>query len=150
MMKGQSLVEAILAISVIGVIISGISVVIVASLNNANFGKTQTQATQYAQEGIETLRLIRNNNYSGFQSYNGNYCLNKYATTLTSPDTCVSPNLDKYKRSVSIEQSPGCATNITKVTVSVSWTDGKCAGGDFCHKSNLVSCMSRINPIQSP
>lgn len=156
-MKGQSLIESVLALALISIVLSSIGGVIVTSLSNANFGKTQAAATQYAQEGIETLRQIRNRNYAEFSTYNNNYCLGKGITTLGTPSaTCPTPNIDGiFIRSIKIENStsppPGrCAVNISRATVTVSWTDGKCQNGTYCHKSILTSCLSTVNPIQAP
>ncbi|HUQ85417.1 MAG TPA: Ig-like domain repeat protein [Candidatus Limnocylindrales bacterium] len=147
-MKGQSLIEALLAISVIGIIVSGISVIVTSSLKNVDYGKRQVSATQSAQEGIEILQKIRNSNYSEFQSYNGTYCLDKNATSISVPSSCTAMNYDNFIRSVTIEQSPGCAENVAKATVNVAWSDSKCSSGVFCHKSSLVSCLSKIKPSQ--
>jgi Tfp pilus assembly protein PilV len=144
-MKGQTLLEALLTLSLIIIIVSGITVTIVTSLSNAGYGKTQAIATQYGQEGIEILRKIRNNSYSNFRNYTGSYCLSKGATALQSSGTCLAPNVDNYIRNVDIIQS-GCTTDVARVTVNVSWTDRKCTDGTFCHSSKLVSCLSTINP----
>lgn len=150
-MKGQTLLEGVLALGVIAFVLSGIAVTVAFSLNNANFGKNQSLATQHAQEGIEILRKIRNKDYFGFKSYSGNYCLEKGASSLP-PATggCTVPNIDAFIRSVLIEQTPGCAANVAKATVKVSWIDGKCQSGIYCHESKLISCLSTINPIQAP
>ncbi len=153
-MKGQTLIEALLALSVITIIISAISVTTVIALNNADFGKNQALATQYAQEGAEVLRNIRNSDYPTFATYEGNYCLAKganSASSLVKSHNCI-PNFDSFIRSISIEQfPPGCGVSDTaKVTVTVAWKDGKCANGYYCHSSKLISCLSTINPVQSP
>ena len=159
-MKGQSLIEALLALSVVGIILSGITVIVTSSLNNAGYGRNQSLATQYAQEGVEVLRKIRNSDYSVFAGYNANYCLGKGAVNLGSPTAaCTSANVDNiFIRSVKIENSasppapaPGrCAVNVSRATVTVSWNDSKCSGGSFCHKSQIISCLSTNNPVQAP
>jgi Tfp pilus assembly protein PilV len=150
-MKGQTLLEALIALSAIALVISGISVTIVNSLNNAGYGKTQAVATQYAQEGLDVVRRMREGDYATFSGYSGSYCLSKGANMLTAIGTCQqSPNVDSYIRIVSIEQNPGCGVDIRKVTVSVSWTDGRCTAGSFCHSSKLVSCVSAVSQIQAP
>lgn len=148
-MKGQTLLEALLAISLVMLVLSGISVTIITSLNNAGYGKTQAIATQYAQEGMEIVRKIRNSNYTGFGNYNaGNYCLSEDSSILQASGNC-SPNVGSYVRSVFIEQS-GCGVNIAKATVTVAWTDGKCSSGSYCHNSQIISCFSKVNPVQAP
>lgn len=147
-MKGQTLIEALLAFSILGIILTGIVVSVTSSLNNSGYSKSQTLATQYAQEGIEVLRGIRDSNYNAFITFSGNYCLNKYSSTLVG-NNCPTPNVDTFIRTVSIEQS-GCTASVAKATVTVSWTDTKCSGGSYCRKSTLISCLSTINPIQAP
>jgi Tfp pilus assembly protein PilV len=143
-MKGQTLLEALLTLSLIIVVVTGITATIITSLSNARYGKTQAVATQYAQEGIEILRKIRNNNYSVFK-ISGDYCLSKGATDLQSSGTCLAPNLENYIRNVNITHS-GCATDVARVTVNVLWSDRKCESGTYCHSSKLVSCFSTVNP----
>lgn len=152
-MKGQSLIESVLALAVIAIILSVIAVTVTSSLNNADFGKNQTISTQYAQQGLEILRKIRNSNYSAFASYSGNYCLAKGTSVLQHQNTCLTPlapNVDEFIRSVSINQAPGCGPSVAKATVKVAWTDGKCGSGAYCHSSNIVTCLSTTNPIQAP
>jgi hypothetical protein len=149
-MKGQGLIESLLALSLMAIVLSGISVALISSLSNASFGSDQAIATQYAQEGVELVRKVRNSNYSAFQGYNGSYCLAKGSTVLEPSGNCATPNVDKYIRTVVIEQSPGCGLNTAKVTAVVSWVDGRCPTGNYCHKSNIISCLSTVNPIIAP
>lgn len=150
--KGQSLLESVLALAVIAIVLSGIAAVSTASLGDAGYGKNQTLATQYAQEGVEVLRKIRSVNYASFRNYSGTYCLAKGASSLPVSPNCPSPlisNVDSFLRTVKIDQA-GCGLNVAKVTVKVSWTDGKCKNAPYCHTSNIVTCFSTLNPIQSP
>ncbi len=151
-MKGQTLIEILIALGIGGVIISAITVIITSGLNNAQFGKNQNLATNFAQEGLEVVRKIRNNNYDGFRTYSGTYCLGKNQTTLGSAvSSCSSLNVDAFIRSVHIQQNSGCSVNGARVTVTVSWTDGKCPTTNlYCHNSQLVSCLSSVNPVQGP
>lgn len=150
-MKGQSLIELLLAFSIIGIVLSGVIVSITSALNNANFSKNQTAASQYAQEGIEVLRSIRNSDYALFATRTGDFCLGDPSSGLTSSTSCTSPNIENfYIRTVNIQPAPACAPNVAKATVTVSWTDGKCQSGVYCHNSKLISCLSTSNPIQAP
>jgi type II secretory pathway pseudopilin PulG len=148
-MKGQTLIEVLVALSVIVILVSMITMVIISSLNNAQFSRDQDLATNYAQEGMEIVRKVRNSNYTSFKNYSGIYCLAKGSLVLPSSSAnCTTPNVDKFIRKVQIEQTPGCNTNVAKVTVSVSWTDAKCQTGNlYCHASDLVSCLSSVNPL---
>lgn len=57
--NGQSLLEAIVAVSVGILIVSALTFATIFSLRNANFAKTAVQATKLAQEGIERTRSGR-------------------------------------------------------------------------------------------
>jgi len=148
-MKGQTLIETVLALGIIAIILSGVTIVVTSSLSDASFSQNQTLATQYAQEGTEILRTIRSSDYAGFNK-NGTYCLAKGALTLpSSSPSCTAPNVDSFIRSVSIVKD-GCSAKVAQTTVTVSWSDNKCSSGSYCHSSNLISCLSTISPIQAP
>lgn len=147
-MKGQSLIEVLVALGLLSLLITSVAVVVTSSLNSAQFSQEQTAATKYAQEGLEITRSIRDGNYGTFATFNGTYCLAKGATSLGPAQAgCTSQNVDQFIRSIRIEQTPGCGANVAKVITTVSWKDGKCDAGAYCHKSQLVSCLSRIRPF---
>jgi hypothetical protein len=147
-MKGQTLLEVLIGLSVATLVIGAISVLVLSGLNNSQFVKNQGQATQYAQEGMDIVRGIRATDYIGFRSYQGTYCLGQGQQTLGSASLCVSPNVDAFIRSVSIEQTPGCGTTLAKVVVTVSWKDARCQGNEYCHKSQLDSCLSTASSVK--
>jgi len=149
-MKGQILIEVLVALAAAGVIITAITAVVTTSLSNAQYIRDQNSATNYAQQGMEVIREVRDSDISNFRSYNGNYCLGKGQTSLGSNQSSCNSNVDNFARSVVIEQSPGCAANIAKVTVTVSWSDGKCTNNANCHKIPLVTCLSTNNLIPAP
>ncbi len=82
--RGQTLLEVLLALSVVVLIIGAITVVVVNSLNNATFTKNQNLATQYAQEGIEYMRRKRDSSWSDFFAINDttHWCLPKLPANL--------------------------------------------------------------------
>jgi prepilin-type N-terminal cleavage/methylation domain-containing protein len=148
-MKGQTLIEVLVALGLAGVVITAATIVVTASLNNAQFSRDQQLATNYAQEGMEIVRQIRGYDITGFRGYSGTYCLAKGQLTLSSPQSLCPTNVDIFTRSVVIEQSQ-CATNVARVSVNVAWTDGRCSSGGLCHKVPLVSCLSTVNPVTGP
>jgi len=149
--KGETLIEALAALAIISIVIVAVATAVVTSLSNTKYNQNQTQSTKYAQQGIEQVRQIRNNNYTNFKTYNGTYCLGKGQTTLgASQGSCSVKNVDTFIRSVQIEQVPGCSANVAKISVSVSFTDGKCSGGTYCHQLTQTSCLSTVNPVQGP
>jgi len=154
-MKGDTLIEVLIALAAAVVVISTITTLAIVTLNNAQFSRDQDQSTKYAQEGMEVIRGIRNNNYVGFRSYSGKYCLAEGDTSLGSPvAACNTVNvINKYIRFVTIAQNSGCgavSTNLTNIVITVLWTDGKCTGGAYCHSSKLTSCFSTVPPVSAP
>lgn len=164
-MKGQTLIEVLVALAVAALIISAISVTVISSLNNAIFSKNQNLATQYAQEGMETMRKLKNSNWNTFNSY-GNadgsityYCLDDGSATLRQMqgDKC-GQNIDIFMRQVTVEKSnsdcqlAGSPNLGTKMKVSVFWSDGKCKDpvNPFCNKVEDVSCFNNSNVLPPP
>jgi hypothetical protein len=112
------------------------------------FSKTQNQATQYAQEGMETIRSIRNSQLSTFSALNGSYCLAENSDVLTQSNACAVNIGTLFKRSVTIEKNNAaiCAGG-TKTTVIVTWNDGKCTSSSFCHNATISSCIAVTNVV---
>lgn len=161
--RGQTLIEVLVALGIATLLVSAISVSMLAALFNAQYSKNQNLATQYAQEGMEIVRKFRNDNFAAFNLLSGNpgspkkYCLDKNDTRFFSRDATVQENsgcprdgmsgqnVDIFARQVDIvKDSSRCGSKGTKVTVAVSWSDSKCAATNnlFCHKVQLVSCFS--------
>jgi len=148
--SGQTLIETLAAIAIITVVITAMGISVTTALSNAEFNQNETLATKYAQQGTEIMQQIRDDNYPVFQTYNGIYCLSKGQTSLGSVQSgCTVPNVDKFIRSIQIQQN-ACANNVSKVTVTVSFTDGKCQSNTYCHSEVDTSCLSIVNPVQSP
>jgi len=163
--SGQTLIEIILALSVVVLIITGITFAVTSSIKNATFSKNQNLATQYAQQGMEIVRAIRDRSWTAFFSLaDVNYCLSKDSQELTvRPGSyCTSdgtkagtPNVGIFVREIRIQPSnPNCSpggANV-KATVSVAWEDSKCTSpaNPFCHKVQLVSCFTNTNVVPIP
>lgn len=150
-MKGQTLIEVLVALSILAVVGVTTAKMITSSLNNSLYAKNKTLATKYAQEGMEGMRELRNKNYSQFRAYTNTYCLKTTPVVLSErPPICDTPNVVNFIRTVDVQQS-GCGINTAKVIVMVSWNDGKCSTAlPYCNKVSHDSCMSTVNPIQSP
>lgn len=152
--KGQSLVEALVAMTAAVVIVSAIAIAVITSVNNSDFSKNQNLATQYAQEGIEILRGLSQSDWNSFSTYSGTYCLDKGSTTLTMPtNVSCSQNINNFfVRQIDITQASDSCSGNAKISVSVSWGDGKCtnSANPYCHKVLLDSCLANINSTQLP
>jgi prepilin-type N-terminal cleavage/methylation domain-containing protein len=150
-LQGQTLIETLAALAILSILIVAIATSVISSLSNAEFNDNQTLATKYAQQGLEYVTQIRDQNYANFKNYNGTYCLGQNPSSLgTAQASCTAQNYGSFIRSVVIQQTPGCGTNVAAVTINVSFTDGKCQGGAYCHAATEASCLSTVNPIQSP
>lgn len=149
-MKGNTLIEALAALSIIAIVISSIAAAVILSLSNASFTKNKTSAAGYAQQGMELMRQLRSDDYDTFRTYDGTYCLGKGETVLGVPQSsCDTQNVDTFIRTINVDQSPGCGANVAKVMVEVAWSDGKCKSADsYCHKEVNTSCFSTVNPLK--
>lgn len=152
--KGQTLIEIIIALAVSVIVVTAITVVVNSSLSNAQFSKNQNLATHYAEEGMEYMRKIRNQDWKYYNSESTFKFLEEHTTWAVS---CLGSNLvlgpldsptgtcgtfdssNSFIRTVRGEkESTDCGVepgvDIRKVTVTVAWSDSKCnsdmTGGD--------------------
>ena len=151
--SGQALLEVLIALTTAVIIISAMTVIVITSLNNAQFSKHQNEATQYAQQGIEILKNQSQSDWSTFSSKNDiNYCLSQSndLTTRTGTGTSCGLNLGIFSREVTIYQSLDDLNNncdpkpdSALITVSVGWADNKCtdSSDQYCHKVKIKSCI---------
>lgn len=134
-MKGQILLEALVALSIATVVITVVTSTVLSSLNNSIESKNQNRATQYAQEGMEVMRSHAD------VAVGTTGCLGKGITQLQP--NCTTPNIDGiFIRRVAVTSSPiSCGTSLKQVRITVSWADAKCATGTYCNSVPLVSCL---------
>ncbi len=86
--QGQSLVEAIIAISVVTLLVTGLIAGTTASLKSSQRGRSRDQAVKLAEEGLEYARGLRDASWSTLASYSGSYCFDSSgAGTLVSTQT---------------------------------------------------------------
>ncbi len=147
-MQGQSLVEVVIALSVIAIVVTGIATTVTTALSNNQFTQLQSLATDYSEEGMEIVREIRNSDYEEFATKSGAFCIGE--DNRLQAGECSGENIEGvFMRSVGVEQSPACAVDVSRVTVTTAYTSGKCRPqGALCHESKLVTCMSVVNPIK--
>ena len=163
--NGQSLVEAMIALAALMMVLSAITIATIAGLSNVIFLRNQDLANKYAQDAIEYIRNIKENNTTitvdtfskQFTSLVNNYCMNS-TNTLTAIGagltSCSTVNINNtFIRNISISPdnntycpNPGPLKG-TLVTVTVKWTSNKCpAASQFCHQVNLTTCFSNRSP----
>lgn len=173
MQKGQSLIEVLVGLATAVLIMGAITTATISALNNAVYSKNQNLATNYAQQGLEIVRNLRDRKYSLFNELNGEYCLAKTCKqidpTSNDPQDPCGPksivcdqnvggeNADIFVRQVTVNpNSSSCkdttqqTTQGTYVTVNVSWYDAKCGSSNvFCHNVKLGTCLSTYNTVSS-
>ena len=160
--RGQTLIEVLIGLATSVVVIAAITTATISALNNATFSKNQNLATQYAQQGMELMRKMRDSDWTTFSGLSGTYCLAKGCTKLSaSSQNCWLPasgnqcnqNVEFFVRQIDVQQnSLSCDGTSTKVVSTVSWFDGKCTSGNntFCHQVVLTSCLSNYQIVPTP
>lgn len=152
--KGQTLIEALIALGAAAMIISAIAVVVITSVSNSIYSKNQNLATHYAQQGIDIMRQQSESDWLSFLAKGGTFCLSKGTNSLGSPVTaCSTPNIDNFfvREIVITQANPSCGGS-AKVVVDVSWNDGKCTSASnlYCHSVTLDTCLANINSVLAP
>lgn len=119
--RGQSLIEVLIALSVVVLVILALITVTTISVRNATFAKNQSLATEYAQETIEKIRGYRNQN--SWVDFVTN-CTNKAAMGLPDPS---SPFVLSDPACNIPETTNPCveADRRCEVKVTISWDDAK-------------------------
>ncbi len=165
--KGQTIIEAVVALALVIVVLTAITVAVISTVNNAEFARNQALASKYTQQGMEFMRYLRNNPPSTgftFDSYasqtTAGFCMdpsyNPNTSALsTSGSTCNTVSTfpgGSFVREVKFDNSLNANCSLgTRVTVTTYWSSGKCGTATiqarYCHKSQLVSCFS--NPTSS-
>ena len=162
-MKGQSLLEMVIALGIILAVISTLAIVTLNSMQNSQFSKNQVQATKLAQDGIDKVRSIKSRNYtvcgltptgkwndffttkSCPTSADCRYiirttsaCGGTDPVSLNASGTAEQVTLDgvNFQRTVTIVDFEG-VLNRKEVTVAVAWTD---ISGT--HNSKLVTVLT--------
>lgn len=140
--KGQSIFELVIALAVTVLIITGIVQVVTISIRNANFSKTQAEATRYAQQAAEWLRAERDNGWETFYSKAaiGDWCLKNL--DWAGPGVCGTGDFilqTSFLRSLKLI-SPDIKT--VKAEIRVSWTDSQGR-----HESKIDTVLVNIKAL---
>ncbi len=120
--KGQSIIEVIVALSLVAIVVLALVRVTISSIQNSSFAKDQQIATQYAQEGIENARKLKEENEVEFWSKNGSE----------------EETINKFTRTVTYTPAPGEEDQKMEVQVVVTWEDTK-----GTHQSDLSTYLTR-------
>lgn len=169
-MKGQTLVEVVVALGAAILILSALTIAVVTGLHNVSQSSSQNDASQSAESGMETVQKMRDSDWTTLSSLSGTYCLADSCTSLSTTAGSCGPktgscgvNVDNlYVREVTLTQNassclttaptPSAPVTQVKVNVAVSWRDSKCTdpSNPYCHKTNLESCLSNFYSKPAP
>ena len=120
---GQSLLEAVVAVGIVILLITGLIAATTSTLRFGQMSKDRTQALQYAKEGMEIVRIIRDTNWDDIPQTTATYCLAKGARTLGG---CPMDPIDAmFSRTINFsDDGTTCvAPDCRKVTITVSWME---------------------------
>lgn len=169
--KGQTILEVVIALGAGIVVLSAMTVAVITSLNNASQATTESQANHFAQQGIEIMRNMRNNDYATLSNLsNATYCMADSCKAINSAlgscglkaASCGLNVKNKYIREVSLTHNsitclstgvtPPPGSKQTYVKVQVSWTDNKCTSAlsTYCHSVSVESCFSNYSGRTAP
>ncbi len=163
--KGQSLIEALIALGVAVIIITAITIAVISAVGNSDFAKYQNLATTAAQEEMAYVRNLSKTDWESFQAgYSGGnlsgcFCYNTSEKNLTPTNledcfnrasNCTDTS-DIFNHYVFINFLGRDRYGANKcfasayVQTGVSWSDSKCSDAlDYCHYVNLDTCIGDI------
>lgn len=141
--NGQSLIEMVIVIAVGVLVASALVFATIASLRNSQFAKNQSIATKLAQDGIETIRGIRDRDGECRYSYDvggqvqftekfselynleldPQYKFQLSGVTLIPLGVTAQPINQIFYRQVQITDSPTTFRQEKVVIVRVKWSD---------------------------
>lgn len=127
--KGFSVIEVILAAALFIIFSTGAIVVILQGLDSNRLGEEQTVANQYAAEGIEAARSIRNSSYASLVNTSGTGIASSSGVWVFLGSNNV---FGKYTRALKVEDVQRTGGNIVasggtidpntkKITSTVTW-----------------------------
>lgn len=161
--SGQTLIEILAALSVVVVVLTGITMAVLNALNNTTDSKNDNLATAFAQQGMESMKSLELSDYTTFKSLPGqSYCLAQTCNILTSSDpacwlqsgnssACKNNVNNFFTRVITVPSSaPDCASGTIEVQSIVSWANGKCTGGTQCKIVQVTSCFSKTSALPTP
>lgn len=132
---GQSLAELVVALGVTVVMIAGLMVGITAAMRTTEVARKRSQAVEYAQQGMELARQLRDNDWNTFRARTGLWCLDQNGD-WSQPLTCPVNLQDNFTRQVSF--SWNATAQRMEVTTTVSWNDGAAT-----HQSELTTYFTQ-------
>jgi Tfp pilus assembly protein PilV len=126
---GSTLIEVLIAIVLIGFVVTGVMLSLTYSVKNSAEARYREVASQLAQDGMEIVKLRREvDDWSDFYAFSSlagiTYCLDQnVAPNLNDTGTCtnnVNDGNKAFTRSVVMTRVPA-AVQTVRATVSVQW-----------------------------
>ncbi|MCM8787834.1 MAG: hypothetical protein NC935_07300 [Candidatus Omnitrophica bacterium] len=114
--KGQVLIEVLFSLGVIVVCLSALTAAVTLAIRNTRLSKEYSLATKYAEEGIEEVRIRRD------QAESWSYFLTTYTCGGTSSCETCEEERGIFRRCFTYELN-GDGSRL-KVIVSVDWSEG--------------------------
>lgn len=119
--RGQTLAEVVVVLSVIMLLVTGLVVGATASVRSAQYSRLKSQAAKYAQEAVEMVRTMRDRGWETLEPYGSpagkTWCLDKAGTWTEAAGSC-AVNIDgTFTREVRFTWADPTMT----VEVSVRW-----------------------------
>lgn len=170
-MKGLTIIEVVIALGAGTVILTALTLVTLTSLNNSRHGSSEALATQFAQEGMEVLRNMKDNNWSTFNGLSDSttYCMASSCSVLNSTSggacgpkvgSCGLNVASQYIReAIVVHDDPKCLPPLPvagriymSAKSTISWGDSQCTSvsDPYCHSVNIESCFSNFENRTAP
>ncbi len=147
---GQTLIEIIIAVGLVVLVLTSISAGLAISVRNNRHAKSMEEAKQYAREGTEWFRRMRDQ--LGWDSFaqavrsdgaSVTYCLATLPQTgaefiALGNQTCSATQVISgtvFTRSMALTTSGGAAPDTVTALITVGWSDG---GKQFASQSTTT------------
>lgn len=117
--KGQSLVEAVVAVAVAALVVTALVVLAIGAVRSATAARNRSLAVQYAQEEMEAVRSIRDRSFTELPPVGGPYQV-FWSGTQWSWSGGVQTLDSIFKRQFKVTEE---TTGKLVIAVTVSWTD---------------------------
>jgi type II secretory pathway pseudopilin PulG len=127
--KGVTIIESVVALGILAIILTAIMAMVVTAINSSTLSKSRTEATNYANEGAEAARSIRDSTTWGdFWIKYVNNGVGSLCTTCEVTSTgglaVLGRSIVPYTRKVVFsDASTGGVQNRALVDVTVTWNN---------------------------
>lgn len=157
--KGQSVVEIIIAVSLMIIIAGGAVVAMLGAFSSNRLANEETRATNIASEGIEAVQSIRNQSWSNLA--NGTFGLSNAGGVWEFSGSSDFDPSGKYERSVEISSvRRDLADNITSgsgfidpdtklVKVTVAWDFTPARRNDVSLTTYMTNWQEALDPASA-